>query len=222
MDAAFEAAVPVFPLPGVVLFPRTVLPLHIFEPRYREMTRDALEGGRLIAMALLKPGWEPGYEGRPPIHDVVGLGRILQDRRLEDGRYHILLAGLCRARIEEELAGKPYRLARLRPIVEPAADETPERVRLGLLAVYGALLKSGPAKGARIEPNLPLGAICDLIAACLDAAPTDKQAVLEEADPGRRARLVVDLVRRSPSSSIPVSSGLFEAGKGWPPTPSLN
>src|SRR5947209_4114241 len=88
----FEA-VPLFPLPNVVLFPRAVLPLHIFEERYRAMMADALAGDRQVAMALLKPGWEKNYYARPAIEPVVCLGRILSHERLPDGCYNFLLQG---------------------------------------------------------------------------------------------------------------------------------
>ncbi len=85
--------VPLFPLPNVVLFPRAVLPLHVFEQRYREMTTDALKGDRLIAMALLRPGWEQNYYSRPAIEPVVCVGQILTHEKLADGKYNFLLQG---------------------------------------------------------------------------------------------------------------------------------
>src|SRR5262249_61215492 len=92
-----------FPLPTLVLFPHVLQPLHIFEPRYRQMTADALAGDRLIAMALLRPGWEKDYEGRPPIYSVICVGRIVAEKRLPDGRFNILLRGVSRARVRREL-----------------------------------------------------------------------------------------------------------------------
>src|SRR6185503_6398161 len=105
------SAVPLFPLPNVVLFPRAVLPLHIFEERYKAMTADALEGDRCIAMALLRPGWEKCYYGRPAIEPVVCIGKILSHERLPDGKYNFLLQGEARARIVREHGDQPYRLA---------------------------------------------------------------------------------------------------------------
>src|SRR5436189_3804570 len=111
------AAVPLFPLPSVVLFPRAVLPLHIFEDRYRAMTADTLDGDGLIAMALLKSGWEKHYYGRPEIEPVVCVGRIISHEKLADGKYNFLLEGLLRARIVRELGiAMPYRIAELRRI----------------------------------------------------------------------------------------------------------
>ena len=93
---------PLFPLPNVVLFPNVFLPLHIFEPRYREMVADALAGDRMIGMVLLRPGWEHDYEGRPPVYPIGCSGVITHVERLADGRYNIVLRGLERFRIVEE------------------------------------------------------------------------------------------------------------------------
>src|SRR5262245_6549171 len=90
------------PLTNRVPLPHVMQPLHIFEARYRQMTEDALAGDRLIAMALLRPGWEANYADRPDIHRVACLGRIVAEQRLDDGRFNILLRGLSRIRIIEE------------------------------------------------------------------------------------------------------------------------
>ena len=102
---------PLFPLPGVVLLPGTTLSLHIFEPRYRAMVADALEGGgRTIGMAMMKPGWER-LGPSPPIFPVGGAGRIVEAEQLPDGRYNIVLAGEFRYRVVEESPPAPYRIA---------------------------------------------------------------------------------------------------------------
>src|SRR5881296_1532002 len=93
---------PLFPLPNVVLFPNVFLPLHIFEPRYREMVADALAGERVIGMVLLKPGWEHTYHESPPVYPIGCSGVISHDERLPDGRYDIVLHGLDRFRVLHE------------------------------------------------------------------------------------------------------------------------
>src|ERR1044071_5796625 len=102
---------PLFPLPSVVLFPHVFLPLHIFEPRYREMVADAIAGDRVIGMVLLKPGWEREDEGRPPIYNVGCSGVITHFERLADGRYNIILRGLERFSVISENNNKAYRRA---------------------------------------------------------------------------------------------------------------
>src|SRR4029078_6275463 len=96
------AAVPLFPLPNVVLFPRAVLPLHIFEERYKAMTADALRGDGVIAMALLKHGWEKCYYAAPSLETVVCVGKILTQEKLPDGKYNFLLQGIARAKVAAE------------------------------------------------------------------------------------------------------------------------
>ena len=118
IDAAlkdFSGLAPLFPLPNVVLFPQALMPLQIFEPRYRQMTADALEGERLIAMGLLRPGWQKVSENAPPpIHRIVGLGKIIAHEKLEDGRYYLVLRGLARAKVvREQLVDLPYRIGEL-------------------------------------------------------------------------------------------------------------
>ncbi len=92
----FSGTARVFPLPNLVLFPHVVQPLHIFEPRYRDMTADSLADDNLIAMALLQADWESTGLERPPIHKVVCLGRIVANQLLDDGRYLLLIRGLSR------------------------------------------------------------------------------------------------------------------------------
>jgi Lon protease-like protein len=91
--------VPVFPLAGALLFPRSQLPLHIFEPRYRAMTRDAMAGDRLIAMVQPKDHEEP-----PGLFEIGCIGRIGSCEELDDGRFNLVLEGLCRFRIAREAA----------------------------------------------------------------------------------------------------------------------
>src|SRR5262247_3307038 len=109
---------PLFPLPNVVLFPGVFLPLHIFEPRYREMVADALLGDRLIGMVLLKHGWESDYQGRPPVFPIGCSGVITHVERLDDGRFNIVLRGLERFRILEEDHARSYRRASIEPLIE--------------------------------------------------------------------------------------------------------
>jgi Lon protease-like protein len=114
--------IPLFPLPNVVLFPNVVLPLHIFEARYREMTADALKGDRIIGMVLLRPGWEGSYEGRPPIYDVGCAGVITHAEKLEDGRYNLVLRGMEKFSVLHEDYQRSYRRAEVRPIHEAVTD----------------------------------------------------------------------------------------------------
>jgi Lon protease-like protein len=117
-------SIPLFPLPTTVLFPNVFLPLHIFEPRYKQMVAEALEGDRIIGMVLLRPGHEADYEGRPPIYPIGCSGLITQDEKLEDGRYNVVLRGIEKFSIQSEepaAVGRLYRTAVIAPIHESVA-----------------------------------------------------------------------------------------------------
>ncbi len=117
---SFPRRVPIFPLAEVVLFPGAVLPLHIFEARYRSMLEDTLDGDRLIAMALLKQCDKSEYQALPPFHETVCVGQVIHHESLEDGRSNIALLGISAGRAEAVEADKPYRMAE----VELLADAT--------------------------------------------------------------------------------------------------
>lgn len=117
IEINFMRPIPVFPLPGCVLLPHGAVPLHIFEARYRRMAKDALDGFGLIAMGLFEGRVsEAEYgSGRPPLRPHVCVGHIEQYKPLEDGRYMLLLRGLCRARVVQEIEHEPYRMFQLEP-----------------------------------------------------------------------------------------------------------
>ena len=193
------SSVPLFPLPNVVLFPRAVLPLHIFEERYKEMTADALDGGRQVAMALLKPGWEKDYYHRPAVEPVVCVGTILSHEQLPDGKYNFLLQGHTRARILGEVGGRPYRVARLEPISDTNGleiDLEDERRRLARRFRASGL---GETPVGRQFRQLPSGDartsdIADLLAFNYLEEVWLKQSLLEEPDVRRRVRRLIEAV----------------------------
>ena len=114
---------PLFPLPNVVFFPGMLLPLNVFEPRDLDLITHCLERDRIVAIPLLKPGYQGNYEGQPAIHSMVGAGVISGHRVLEDGRMTVVLKGLERLRIVEELPQEhAFRLARAERVVEAGAD----------------------------------------------------------------------------------------------------
>lgn len=171
VDAAL-ARVPIFPLPSSALIPGGHLPLHVFEPRYREMVGDVLAGDRVLGVALLAPGWEADYQGRPPVYSIFGVGYVQAAERLADGRYNILVHGVRRARLLEELPPeRRYRIVR--------AEAVPDVVRPG----ERALLES------RSQTLRQL--VVDLAAALPDHAGVPlAEACVRERDPGRLANLV--------------------------------
>jgi Lon protease-like protein len=204
--ANFDGTVRLFPLPNLVLFPHVVQPLHIFEPRYRQMTADALAGDRLIAMALLVPGWEADYEGRPAIHPMVCIGRIVNEQHLPDGRYNMLLRGLSRARVVQEIAqDKVYRSAR----VELQADSpAPSKVVASEMRkqIEKAALAWLPAKGPPrdqlrklLESDMPLGVLSDILGFALPLPLDAKQRLLGELSVEQRVRFLLQFLAEKPA-----------------------
>ena len=183
---------PIFPLPSVQLFPHALLPLHVFEPRYRDLVRDAMAGERLIAIASFEPGFEANYHGRPAVRPIIGVGAVVGHEPIGDGRANIVLRGLTRARIERELPpDQSYRLvdaASIRDRVPDGFDDAAARDMLVLLADQLALkLPSGGEtlrELARSQPDL--GALADVLSAALVTDPDDRQLLLETSDVGAR------------------------------------
>lgn len=197
------AAVPLFPLPNVVLFPRAVLPLHIFEERYKAMIADALAGDRQIAMALLKPGWERDYYQKPPMEPVVCVGAILSHERLADGKYNVLLQGQLRARIvrEHHELPLPYRVAQLAPIEPPGVMEIDlinHRQRLVEIFASGALAEMGIVRqfGQILGGPMPTADVADLIAFNFLDDVCLKQSLLADADVQRRVARTVEAMEQ--------------------------
>jgi Lon protease-like protein len=196
-----------FPLPNAVFFPHAIFPLHIFEPRYRKMTADALDGNRLIAMALLKPGWERLSEDQiPPVCDMVCLSRITAEEKLPDGRYYLVLQGLSRARILNELTTDlPYRVGELlhcRETLEGLSESEDHRIREQLLRQIQSLnpeLAVSPMFVQALDRDLPLGVFCDVLAHALRFPPLQAQGMLEELDVRRRSELLLDAMRAEAS-----------------------
>jgi Lon protease-like protein len=178
--------VPVFPLPNVHLCPGALLPLHVFEPRYRSLAAAAIAGEKRIVMALLRPGWEDDYLGRPPIFPVAGLGEIVRSQRLPDGRFNLILRGLGRVLVVREQPGKPYRLAEVRPLEEKEgpADEGLRRKLLAAVRGLGGPALEGPCGAA-------LGALADLALLRLPVEACRRQSIFEILDCRDRAGAVI-------------------------------
>lgn len=192
------SAVALFPLPNVVLFPRAILPLHIFEERYKAMTADAVDGDGRFAMALLRPGWEKCYYSRAAIEPVVCVGQILQHEKLPDGTYNLLLQGCTRATVvsEQPPGERLYRVAELEPLAQSKPleiDLTQYRDRLNALFSTGALSHACLGKQFRqmLASTWPTQDIADVAAFYLLEDLPLKQNLLAECDiVGRVARTV--------------------------------
>ncbi len=156
IDAAHLESLIIFPLPEVVLFPKTMVPLHIFEPRYRRMTRDALEQGRPIAMATIDADAESDRYDRPAVRPIAGVGQIVEWDELDDGRFVIVLAGEARVKIVDEYAPElPYRLVRAVPLLdEPGDTAATARAVEALRGLSMSIRAVNPRLGAVIAEEL--------------------------------------------------------------------
>jgi Lon protease-like protein len=190
----FPTRFAIFPLPNVVLFPGTYLPLHIFEPRYRAMTEAALAEDSVIGMILLRPDADP-MEARAPIFSVGCAGRIVEHRRLPDGRFQLLLHGARRFRIARELeSGAPFREVEAELLPDPTFGQLAHATQRALESAR-ATLEERMLELVRLtspESHEPLRErmraldpvlLVNAIAFGLDGPVLEKQSLLESADP---------------------------------------
>ena len=189
-------ALKVFPLPSAVLLPHAVLPLHIFEPRYRDMVRDALAANQVMALAQLEPGWEGRYLERPPLAQVMCVGLIAWHERLEDGRYNILLQGLCRARLVSELPAEHlYREARVDLLADPPYHgPEEEQLRQAVLELAGRVPASFSDGLLPAVAHASGGTLADVVAAAIVPEPERRHQLLVELDVRQRLLAVIDEV----------------------------
>jgi uncharacterized protein len=188
--------IPIFPLPNVVFFPRMPLPLHIFEPRYREMVRAATRGPRLIGMALLQSGWEGSYEGRPPIFAIGTVGEMVRMEELPDGRFNIVLRGLREYTVVRELERAAYREAVVtwRPSPEEDLAAGARQAIATLVQRYLARIGRETGPEGLLRDSVDDETFVNFFAQHLDVAPLEKQALLEAPTLGDRARRLLDVL----------------------------
>lgn len=193
MTSPLPERIPLFPLPGTVLFPGMPLPLHVFEPRYRRMVEDALAGARVIGMVLLRPGWEDDYLGRPAVYPVGCAGHLQACEALPDGRFNIVLSGLSRFRILDEEGGQPYRLAR---VVElPEAGSAPEALSAARAALVDGVARSADGSGvAAVQPELPDDVFVNALCQSLPLEPLELQSLLDCGGPLERCQRLRELI----------------------------
>jgi len=211
-----------FPLPGVVLFPHAVLPLHIFEPRYRQMTEDALAGDKLVTIVQLKPGADADALA-PELEEVGCLGRILSHERLPDGRFNFLLLGLKRVRLVRELpSSRLYRTAQTE-LIEDEDRYGPNEPRRGeLIRLFRTIAERHESLGddfdTLLQSGISLGALTDIMAHALGLPADMKQSYLNDACVERRVESLVELLGQL-ANQMPV---LTHSVGSFPPEFSLN
>ncbi|MEQ1829204.1 MAG: LON peptidase substrate-binding domain-containing protein [Pirellula sp.] len=232
----FDGLVRLFPLPNLVLFPHVIQALHIFEPRYCEMLSDSLESDRLITMALLIPGWENDYQGKPKLADSVCIGRIISHTPTDDGKHNILIAGIQRARIVEELdVNSSFRQAHveLTPDIVPEEFEASiDEYRESLLDVFRSVIPLDAANSKTfadlLTQQLPIGILTDIIAYAVNLPIPIKQKLLAEPNVQVRYELLMDnlepLLSNEESDASGAEHGILqkEPNKSFPPPFSAN
>jgi len=190
--------IPLFPLPNLVFFPRTYVPLHIFEPRYREMVQAAAASHRMVGMVLLKEGWEADYEGVPAIFAMGCVGRMMNVQRLSDGRLNILLQGLRRFEIQHEVGAESYRQGRivLKDLFQPHAA-LPAEIRREIVKVVAGLIRNreeGLALSAMLKQPIHDDVLVQNLSFALDFTPLEKQFLLESDSLIQQGRRLLDLL----------------------------
>lgn len=188
--------IPLFPLPNVVLFPGVPLPLHIFEPRYREMVRDAAATHEIIGMVLLRGDSREDAGGNPAIFPVGCAGKIVNLEPLPDGRSNILLHGVREFRIETEVPGRAFRRAEVEwRRREPASLSESSRSRLvATLRQHLHADPESPAHKVLSDTTLTDEILVNFFSYVLDVSPLEKQALLEEPSLAARAERLREVV----------------------------
>ena len=201
----------IFPLPNVVLFPRVELPLHIFEPRYREMVDDAMAGDRLIGMVLLRGDWRRDYHGAPEIFTLGCVGRIETFSQMPDGRSDLVLRGERRFNVREEVAGRAFRQARVDWLADEGDDageltDTNLRLKSSVTRLLARRDREAPPD---LWQKLPrdTALLVNTLASVLDLAAIEKLALLECGDVAQRAHRLLEILEFQLADSGPLQAG---------------
>lgn len=193
--AQASSALKVFPLPGAVLFPHTVLPLNIFEPRYVELVRDSLAGDRVMAISQLAPGWENDYYGRPPLVPILCAAVIAWHEHHDDGRYTVLLQGVSRARLLGELPSRKLYREVEAELLPDANEDLPEGELVRQASLELASRMPGLAdEFLQVVAKTRGGALADVVAGAIVEDVQKRQQLLDELDVRKRLGKVLDEV----------------------------
>lgn len=194
--------VPLFPLPNVVLFPKTPVPLYIFEERYRTMVREAIAGNGELVIALLRAGSESNYSSVSAVHDVACLGKIETYEELEDGKFNIVVVGIHRVRFVREVQHSPYRLVEVEKMEEVSYDErSPDIIRrhnhlASLFARFTELATGVKQHALELMPQLDFESLVNMVAMTLNLPIEQKQELLELDDASRRCDVLIPVLQQ--------------------------
>ena len=210
----FSGEMPIFPLPNVVFFPHTFLPLHIFEERYRAMVADAVNGEKLICMALLKPGYEDDYEGSPPIHSVGTVGFMPMKKDHADGTSDILLVGMDKVKIKEITSDMPYRVAEVEILHDVVGESDPEALQEKIFQQFNVLNDDNLLSAATqfFSEGLDFEMAVNLVISHLEIEGEEKQKLLELGDLSLRAKVLLQYLESGLRVDLAADFGIGFAG----------
>lgn len=219
-ETRFRGKVRLFPLPNLVLYPHVMQPLNIFEPRYLEMLNEALDSDGLIALGVLAPGYEEDYEGRPEVLPHVCIGKIVTHQRQEDGRYNVLLLGMRRAKITNELPPeRSFREVEVELLDDYCLTENDsERTELqtALTQRFQECLpeahSANPSLSEMLSSEIPLNVLTDLVSFAMPLQFDTKCALLSESNVDLRAWKLLEAMDR-----LPEEFAENEFPQGYPP-----
>ena len=210
----FSGKMPIFPLPNVVFFPHTFLPLHIFEERYRAMVADATNGEKLICMALLKPGYEDDYEGSPHIHTVGTVGFMPMKKDHADGTSDILLVGMDKVKIKEITSDMPYRVAEVEILHDVVGESDPEALQEKIFQQFNVLNDDNLLSAATqfFSEGLDFEMAVNLVISHLEIEGEEKQKLLELGDLSLRAKVLLQYLESGLRVDLTADFGIGFAG----------
>jgi len=218
----FSGQARLFPLPNLVMFPHVMQALHVFEPRYRAMVEEAVEGDRLIALGVLAPGWEQNYEGRPPLRSTACLCRIATHQRTKQGTYNVLVLGVRRLRLIDELPPKKlFRVVEGEILEEFEPEDAPAgtaaALQQELLSAFKRAMPKIPNAYEQLDQllgsQITLGMLTDIVAYTIDLDLEVKMRLLAECDVFRRTQILLEAIASRPVA-VP--------GRTFPPDFSVN
>ena len=186
-------SIPIFPLQDIMLFPGASRPLHIFEPRYRDMIADAMEGDRIIGMVMLRPGHEDNYDGNPPIYDIGCAGILSNIEQLPDGRYNVIVQGLKRFRITGEDQRQTYRIASINVLDEVFSEADRATLRAQRPLLLELLSSVAPGQKPTVD-EVSDDMLVNGLAQFLGMNPADRLDLLQQEGPLARSDALLSLL----------------------------
>ena len=193
VEIPIPESIPIFPLQDIMLFPGASRPLHIFEPRYRDMIADAMEGDRIIGMVMLKPNTETNYDGNPPIYEIGCAGILSNIEQLPDGRYNVIVQGLKRFRITGEDQRRTYRIASINVLDEVFSEADRATLRAQRPLLLELLSSVAPGQNPTVD-EVSDHMLVNGLAQFLGMDPADRLDLLRQEGPLARSDALLSLL----------------------------